>query len=49
MPAEYCDYINASPIVLKGRNGSAKRCIATQVRDRDTDGAILVFILRDKD
>jgi len=47
VPAKYCDYINASPIVLKGRNGSVKRYIATQVRDRDTGGAILVFIPRD--
>ncbi|KAG0642863.1 protein-tyrosine phosphatase-like protein [Tuber brumale] len=30
VPTEHCDYINASPIVLKGRNGSIKRYIATQ-------------------
>jgi len=40
VPAKYCDYINASPIVLKGRNGLVKRYIATQVRDRDTGGVL---------
>ncbi|PWW72139.1 hypothetical protein C7212DRAFT_360319 [Tuber magnatum] len=30
VPVDHCDYINASPIVLEGRNGSKKRYIATQ-------------------
>lgn len=32
VPEDHCDYINASPIVLRSRkDGSAKRYIATQV------------------